>query len=147
MQGEQAMNEVMTAGIVIYIGIMGIIDYRKHSVSLAMIVAAALAVVIANVYTGNMNYIAMAAGMVPAILLYFSGVMTGGAIGSGDAALLAIIGGASGAAAAMLTLAIGSTFAAVFSAVMLMLKKIRLNQQLPFIPFMCIGYMGVILLG
>ena len=77
--------------------------------------------------------IALGAGM---ILL---SRITRESIGYGDGGLMMVIGAYEGISRSIMILFFGLLYAAVFSIVMIVVRKWKRNQELPFVPFLFLG--------
>lgn len=78
------------------------------------------------------------------LLCYF---ITRGGIGAGDVKLFAVIGYYLGGSAIFTGIFLTVVFAAVYSIVCLLRKKITVKQEIPFAPFILAGITAVMALG
>ena len=77
--------------------------------------------------------------MLPGIVIYLIAYLSREKIGKGDALTLMFIGTVSGVEKVMLALFVSFSAAAVLSAVLLVLRKVKKDTKLPFLPFLSLG--------
>lgn len=80
-------------------------------------------------------------GILIGILLLLIGQFCGGCIGAADGIMTAIIGGVIGYQNTLLLLMNAILAAAVFSILLIAIKKARRGTAIPFIPFLLLGYL------
>lgn len=80
-------------------------------------------------------------GILPGICVWVLSYVTRGGIGKGDGYLLCVSGLALGAEANLAILFYGLLAAGLFSGVLLVLRKVKRETKLPFVPFLCGGYL------
>ena len=73
--------------------------------------------------------------------------LTKGGVGMGDVKLLAVIGAYMGSGSIMAAAFLSVAASAFYSIVMLLLKKIKLKEEIPFAPFIFIGTVLTMALG
>ena len=89
--------------------------------------------------------------------IYVMGILLGAAfllvskvtkegLGYGDSILILLLGAFVGLWQVLLVLVIAFASAAIFSSVVLVLKKMSRKKQIPFVPFLLLGYIGGCLL-
>lgn len=133
---------------------MSVLDIRSKRVPIWLMVGGgmlALAVAFAEnfVLLANnqawWNYAGeLAGGMIPGICLLLLGFTTK-TVGSGDGVVMILLGALLGWKKCLLVLCVGLFLAALSSLILLALKKVKRNTFLPFIPFLCLGWilMGI----
>ena len=84
-------------------------------------------------------------GILIGILLLLAGRFCGGCIGTADGIMTAVIGGMIGYQDTLLLLMNGILAAAVFSILLIVIKKAGRRTTIPFIPFMLLGYIMVLI--
>lgn len=92
------------------------------------------------------NILQCVLGLIPGLLLLVLAWSTGKA-GYGDGAVLAIVGAFEGYRAGVVIWGISLCAIAVFALVLLCLKRVKRDTQLPYIPFLCGGYIVWIMLA
>lgn len=73
-------------------------------------------------------------------------LLTGGGIGMGDGLLLLALSGFLSAGELLMSLLIGLFLCAVWGAVLLLFRKKGRHTEIPFIPFLLLGYLGGVVL-
>ncbi|MDE6529148.1 MAG: prepilin peptidase [Lachnospiraceae bacterium] len=84
-------------------------------------------------------------GILIGILLLLIGRFCGGCIGAADGIMTAIIGGMIGYQNTLLLLMNAILAAAVFSIFLIAIKKARRETAIPFIPFLLLGYLMILI--
>lgn len=77
--------------------------------------------------------------LIPGVIMYFIAFFSKERIGKGDALSLMFIGAVAGSSTVLMSLFVSLTIAAILSAILLALKKVKKDTKLPFIPFLSIG--------
>ena len=77
--------------------------------------------------------------LIPGAVMYVIAFFSKERIGKGDALSLMFIGAVTGSETVLMSLFVSLTIAAILSAILLALKKVRKDTKLPFIPFLSIG--------
>lgn len=85
-------------------------------------------------------------GIMIGIMLLLIGRFCGGCIGTADGIMTAIIGGIIGYQDTLLLLMNAILAAAVFSILLIVIKKAKRGTVIPFIPFMLLGYLSILIL-
>lgn len=84
-------------------------------------------------------------GLLPGICVCILSYVTRGAIGKGDGYLLCVSGLALGVEANLAILFYGLLTAGFCSAVLLALRMVKRKTKLPFVPFLCGGYLMLLI--
>ncbi len=87
-----------------------------------------------------------AIGILIGIMMLFMGRFCGGCIGSADGIMTAVIGGMIGYRETLLLLMNAILAAAAVSILLIIFKKAGRKTAIPFIPFMLLGYVTVLVL-
>lgn len=120
-------------------------DMKEKKVPVVSILLGTAAVIVLNIVGGEMSFVScLIGGTLGAILLLISR-LTKNAFGVGDALLVLMIGLGSGIYQTTLVLFYGLLVTAFVSAVLLFLKRVKRKTELPFVPFLLIGYVGVMI--
>ena len=132
----------------IYLAYLAVEDIRKKSLPIPGIVAGLILVPVFIIAEGteNITITDNLKGMIPGVLLLFISFFSRGQIGCGDGAVVLITGFAVGIGSTVILLTGALLLIAFFSAGMLITGKLNRKSTLPFIPFVFIGYMGVLIL-
>ena len=121
------------------VAVLGIIDIKKKSVSVPVLIGMLIFCVIWNLVTGDKSHVGMLIGALPAILLFLLCKVSRMRIGIGDIFLTAVIGVALGADSVCVTLLAASVICAAVTGILLALKKISRDYTIAFIPFLGAG--------
>lgn len=133
------------ACILAFLGFNAWLDFKKKEVSLAAIFLFALAGVAWTVKDGAVCW----QYFVPVGLgLFFVGlsVLSRGALGMGDALLVTSLGTMAGLEELISALFLGMVSCAVCAGIMLVVLRKNRKTELPFVPFLFVGYVGGMLL-
>jgi len=145
---------LVTTGLLIWSGIQ---DIRHRSIHNAVLIAGAvlvgmLLIVDGLCEEGTANLILSHGvpwrnvwGVLPGAGLLFLSRVTNGSIGAGDGWLLCICGAALGLKMNLSLLFYALILAGGASVVLLVLKKVRKDTKLPFVPFLFGGYLLTLL--
>ena len=85
-------------------------------------------------------------GMIPGICLLLISYLTG-LMGYGDGIVMTALGGCLGIQKAVLVLSTALFLTAICSVVLLLIRKVRRGSQLPFLPFLTLGWLLVGIAG
>ena len=85
-------------------------------------------------------------GVIPGVFVLVLSCVLGGKIGKGDGYLLCISGLALGFAQNLAVLFYGLLFAGAAAAVLLLLRKVKRDTKLPFVPFLTAAYLLTVLM-
>lgn len=85
-----------------------------------------------------------AVGILIGIMLLLTGRFCGGCIGAADGIMTAVIGGMIGYQETLLLLMNALLAAAVFSILLIAIKKAGRGTAIPFLPFMLLGYIIIL---
>lgn len=127
--------------ILMFLGISAGIDFRKKEISLWLTAIVGLVGLVYSVWSGrdvSTVFLALGAG---GFLLFLS-VITHGEIGMGDGWILMVLGLFLDAEEIMETLCIGFLAAAAVSLILLVVLKKGRKTEIPFVPFLLLGYVG-----
>lgn len=138
------VNVVMT----VVLGIFAIEDIRKKSLGIWQVIAALFAAILYRGYCIYMVGINRGQTLASGIfILVLAAAAFFKMIGVGDVAVMLAINMAKGFAFAFSAFAIAITAAAIMSIFLLCLRRIGRKYSMPLVPYICIGYMEVILCG
>lgn len=146
-KGVENMGDIRILKIWVLLGIMGGYsweDIRKHSISvkyLAFPTALGLAL---HIWGNDSTWVSMALGIAVGAGILVLAAATGGRIGPGDGLLLVVTGIYLGGAGNFQLLMYGLLYAALASLTLLVLRKWHRNRELPFVPFLFLGYLTMI---
>ena len=139
-----------------FLGVMAIQDIKKRSISLNSILLMVLCVILVSVLDisdGKIVFLGIdkiadisnLIGTAVFILIFFIYALLTKAMGYGDVVILLISSLFMGWLYALKVFVLGLVVMIVVSLVGIYLKKLSYKQQIPFIPYLLIGQMGVAL--
>lgn len=130
--------------IVILVGVLGIYsweDIRKHSISVKYLVFPVILGLALRVFCKNLSWVNVLLGVLVGGGILLAAVVTRERIGLGDGVLLTVTGLYLGGAGNLQLLMNGLFYAAVFSLAVLALRRWKRNREIPFVPFLFLGYL------
>ena len=137
---------ITNALLFIILMITSIQDLRKKKVSLSLLGVSFLSTLVTlGLQEGmlfNMNHLW---GSCIGICLCLISILTRGAIGWGDGLVFVIIGFGLGFSHTLNILFVSLFLSALFSIGLVVIKKVSKKTTIPFIPFVFLGFMGVML--
>lgn len=142
------MSTSMLMKCVVMIGILMICSYfdlKEKKIPVIAVLLGIIAITVLNVIGRDISLPACLIGTVFGGLLLLISRLTKNALGMGDALLVLMIGAGMGIYQTALVLFYGLLVTAVVSAILLCMKRVKRNTEIPFVPFLLIGYVGVIL--
>lgn len=142
------MSTSMWVKCFVIVGVLMVCSYfdiKEKKVPLACILIGIAVTVIINMVGKDISLVASMIGATLGILLIIMSRLTKNALGMGDALLVLMIGLGTGIYQTALALFYGLFVTAVVSAVLLCMKRVKRKTEMPFVPFLLIGYVGVIL--
>lgn len=131
------MNKV---GLLVFLIISAGIDIKRKEVSIVLTGIFAAAAVIWNLIHQEIPIIIWVCGIIPGFLLLAASWATRGAVGSGDGFVIGICGLFLGIWTNMELLLISLFLSALYSMVLIVVKKVKRNHTIAFVPFVLIGY-------
>lgn len=131
--------------VVSYLSYQTFEDIRKKSVSLISIFIFSIISAVINVCLTNTSLLNMFLGVLVGLGVILIGRLMKDGIGIGDGAVLSSIGILIGGEICLLVFIIAITISAVIGTVLLILKKVKMKQELPFIPYILCAYVLVLL--
>lgn len=123
------------------LAVCSISDLRARRIHLLSVSVGGIAAAVCLLTGGWPAAARGAAGMLPGALLYICSRATGGKIGTGDAAVLTVIGMGTGLIQALLILCTGFALTAVPAGYLCFKGKSGRNTRLPFVPFLFAAYL------
>lgn len=134
-------------GIGVLLGMLGIYsweDFRKHRISAKYLIFPAVLGVVLHMLRKDITWISMALGMAVGAGMLLLALATREKIGLGDGLLLVVTGIYLGGAGNFQLLMYGLLYAAICSLLVLALRKWKKNLELPFVPFLFLGYLTML---
>lgn len=141
-------------GFGVYIGILllvgSIYDLRYYSLPVWILVMSGLGGVAGILFAllGEKGSIAeVGLALLPGIGAILLAYVTKEQIGYGDGLLLLSIGGCLGMEQVMTAVTVAMAGACVISILLLVCRKVNRGSRIPFVPFLTLGYIGVVFGG
>lgn len=143
--------DLINVFIVSWLFIMGVIDIKKKAIPLiVLIIFSGTSILLKIIFIISDNQ-QIGIGYIFFILLYTAITIFvsgwGQVLGLADMVILGILAFTVGIFKAAGVLLISLFLASVFAAILLILKKAKAKDQIAFIPFVFLAYMGVVLCG
>ena len=120
-------------------------DIREKSVSLKSIIIFSLVGVVINIGLANISLFNMFLGIAVGLGVILIGKLMKDGIGIGDGAVLSSIGILIGGKMCLLIFIMAITISAAVVIVLLVLKKVKLKQELPFVPYILCAYIWILM--
>jgi len=139
------MFEIRQIGGVLFLVICTYFDMKTKMLPVCLLVMGGLGVSISHIIQRENWWIYVMGILLGAAFLLVSKVTKEG-LGYGDSILILLLGAFVGLWQVLLVLVIAFVSAAIFSSVVLVLKKMSRKKQIPFVPFLLLGYIGGCLL-
>lgn len=98
-------------------------------------------------YGGALLLFAVSGMMLGGGMFLLAGLISRGGLGMGDVKLFAVAGSYMGGGSILAAAFLSVLASAVYSVIMLLLKRIKLKEEIPFAPFILIGIMLTMALG
>lgn len=142
------MEKIQIVRIVIIIGVLLLCAYgdiREKKISVYTIIAGIGVTLLLDFIQKDISLMNVLLGGGLGVALVIVSKLTKGAFGMGDAMLVGMIGVSLGLFGSLLVLFYSLLITSVVSVVLLLLKRVKKQTQMPFVPFLLLGYLGVIL--
>lgn len=127
-------------------GIGSIYDWKKREIPLWLLVFMSVVVVGSVFFCDDVSLLLRITGGLIGLLFLFVSKCTKEAVGYADSWLILLLGVQLGSRRAMQLIFAASFLAAICALIYLCLHRWRHKSSLPFVPFLTISYLGVILL-
>ena len=124
-------------------------DIRSRRIPAWLLLVAAVASTVLSgyrVYRGEIQWLWIAAGLMPGVLMVLMSFVSGRKIGSGDGIVLAVIGILTGCRKATAVLMISLLLSFPVSAILLLQKRTGRSTKIPFVPFITGGFLLTVLM-
>ena len=141
------MEWIIELVITCILGLLAIVDLKKKQVSNVLLLIASGIVIINYVIFRPVTVMALIGGILIGIILLGISYITRQKIGAGDGLLVMILGAYLGFEGIGVMLLYALTLSAIWSGLLLMIKKVNRHYTIAFIPFIFIGYIGVLIYG
>lgn len=132
-------RDVITAG---WLLVLSAVDIKKKSVPLWLLGVGAVetaVILLADGLSGGIDGWMLCRSLIPGTVFLATAAATGKA-GYGDGIVLIMLGLMSGAKVCLLVMTAGLFLLAIFSGVLLALRKVQRTSRIPFLPFLAVGW-------
>ncbi len=131
--------------ILVFLLISTVLDIKNKNIPIILILICGAALLLLSILDQNMNWtVSLLGTLLGGILLLLSKILNG-AIGMGDGCIILLVGFVMGLYGGCVVLFYSLFLAAIFSVILLCLKKCKKKDSIPFVPFVLISYLGVYL--
>lgn len=137
-----AQEEIKSVIMLFYLGILAAMDVKKRQISLVMTGTLFAAGVAWQIGIEKNIWPELLLSLLPGIGVLILGYFSREQIGYGDGLLLLTVGIWNGLGQTFLILTAGLVFCAVLCGILLMQKKIKRRDSVPFVPFLLLGFVG-----
>lgn len=129
----------------IFLGICAVYDGLERTIPLSVVWLGIIAALVLHIQGlgGNEIWQSAVLSVIPGVIFWVLSYVTGEKVGYGDGWVLIMIGLYMGLWKCLLILVVGLIFSSMIVLILLMLRKVSREYQLPFVPFLLLG-MGVV---
>lgn len=135
------MENIIKILIICYLTYQAFEDIRKKTISFISIIIFSFIGIVINICIINNSMLNMFLGIGVGLGVILAGKLMKDGIGIGDGAILSSIGIFVGGKNCLLIFIIAITISAVAGIILLTFKKVKMNQELPFIPYILCAYL------
>ena len=140
------MREIMDGIMLIFLGIAAWGDWKKRTISVNLLIVLSVFSIAAVFVTKRCSVLEVLGGLGLGLFFVFVSYITEEKIGYGDSWLITVLGVYLGGTKLLELMLIASLAASLGSLLYGTLRKWNRNAALPFIPFMLLAFVGVLLL-
>lgn len=139
---EQRILQALLLGM---LGLYAVEDIRKRTVTVRYLILFGAVGMGLHLYWRETSLPGILLGIAVGMGMLLLSFLTGGSIGRGDGALLMVTGIFLGGASNVELLLTSLMYAAVFSLGILVFGRRKKNREIPFVPFLFLGYLTMVL--
>lgn len=141
------MDWIFKLTITCFLGILAVVDYKKKQVSNIALLIGLIIVIVNYVIFQPITISSLIGGILVGFILLGISYITRQKIGIGDGLIVILLGANLGFEGVVFVLLYALTLSAIWAAVLLIIKKVNRYHTIAFIPFIFIGYIGVLIHG
>lgn len=127
------------------LGICSFEDVRNKEIGIYKVCLMGIAGVLIHIFRRNMSIYSILGGMLLGVLLLVFSRISEGNIGVGDGLILMVTGILLGAAGNIQLFLYGLFLAGIWALVLVVFFRKKKNYEIPFIPFLLVSYVGMLL--
>ena len=146
MVEEFSLKTIHIVILILWLVILSIEDIKHKKVSYLTIVFGGLLLFIFSIVLGELTITNRIGGISFGLIIMLISYVTRGQIGMGDGLIIAVIGLSFGLFMNLTLLTYGLFLSSITSILLLSFKKANKKSTIPFIPFILIACLGVIVL-
>lgn len=140
------LNTIINILVVIWLLLCSLQDIRKKKIQIVLIAAGFLIIFVYSIFKIDIILWNRLAGLIPGIILLILNPVTRGQVGLGDGLIVSILGISLGFFATAGMLILGLFGSALLSLFLIIFKKANKKTTIPFIPFLLLGFLGVLII-
>lgn len=137
------LNEILVTGLLL---IAGIIDIKYKKVNILLLFLFIIIGIISDLYYQKLSLMSILGGITIGAAIVVIAMITQGRIGKGDGMVLIVTGLFLGFFDNLFLLFSAAFLAAILGAILLIMKRVNKNYEMPFIPFLFIAWIGDLIL-
>lgn len=130
---------------IIFMLILTVMDIRKKEISVLLLLIFGATVVFYVAVKGEREALSVIYSLIPGAFLLALSLCTRESIGYGDGWTMLVLGLLLGLWECLAVVFVGLVFSAIFSLVLLVLRRVNGKTRLPFLPFVSMG-LGVVII-
>lgn len=130
--------------VLILLGIVGVIDWKKREIPIGMLVIMGAAILFFGICCKDVSIWYRLSGAMLGVVFFLVSKFTKEAIGYGDSWLILLLGAHLGIFRVLQLLFAASLMSSIFAVFYLWKHRWKRNATLPFVPFLVIAYIGVV---
>jgi leader peptidase (prepilin peptidase)/N-methyltransferase len=141
------MEHIMSGAMGLWLFLCSIQDIKSKKIHIYLIGLGFVACLSISFVFHDAVFWERAVGAIPGLFMLALNPITRGQIGIGDGLIVLILGVCLGFGLTASILLLGLFASAFFSAILLIVKKAGRKKTIPFIPFLFLGFLGVLITG
>lgn len=130
--------------LVVMLGAYGVEDLKKREITTPFLVIPAVLLISVQFFQQQQSWYTLWGGVAVGAAVLILSVLSRGRIGLGDGMVLLVTGIGLGGSQNLELLMISLLYAAFFSGFLLLVKRASKNGEIPFVPFLFLGYLTML---
>ena len=128
----------------LYLIFLSVQDYRSKRIPLVLLISGIIFVPLFMLTEDKADIYRHVLGIIPGVAFVFLSLASRGQVGMADAVILVIMGACVSIGQIVGVIAVSLLAIAIFSMLMLLMRKLNRKSTLPFVPFLLLGYLMII---